>query len=310
MIDVSYSISEQLKKNIAAIEQLRHLILITPLSFPAEYKIRWEKNISRIHGSLNLSGIRVTDNEVIHVLSSTPRKSTRLEHDVICYKQALDTLLYEWRSSPEPVTVKAISNIYESATGRKIKRNLDDIATLLQYLTVHPEHPVILSGVALIRLLVKTPIPGDDGRGARLICLLFLYKYGFDLRGFLSLEEQWIADRGGYNDAVKQAAKSNQLTLWLEYYAQTVLLQLKKIEHTVRTTHFSVKAMKKYLDINQRQKNILGMLDMPGAVATNKMVQKRFDVSQITASRDLAKLESMGLVLSLGRGRSVRYARM
>ncbi len=43
---------------------------------------------------------------------------------------------------------------------------------------------------------------------------------------------------------------------------------------------------------------------------TNKKVQKLFKVSQITASRDLAKLASVGLLFTHGKGRSVYYTKV
>ena len=52
-----------------------------------------------------------------------------------------------------------------------------------------------------------------------------------------------------------------------------------------------------FWDLNERQKVILGILDQPGVSITNKTVQKRFKISQITASRDLSKLAILGLLL-------------
>jgi Fic family protein len=53
----------------------------------------------------------------------------------------------------------------------------------------------------------------------------------------------------------------------------------------------------------------MAIVDRPGTRITNKMVQKHFKVSQITASRELAKLATLGLIISIGKGRSIYYTK-
>lgn len=65
-----------------------------------------------------------------------------------------------------------------------------------------------------------------------------------------------------------------------------------------------------FFELNDRQKSILNMLDQPTASITNRLTQKAYKVSQITASRDLAKLTTLGFLFSHGKGRSVYYTRV
>jgi len=62
--------------------------------------------------------------------------------------------------------------------------------------------------------------------------------------------------------------------------------------------------------LNGRQQSILSVLENPGEKITNKDVQKKFGVSQITASRDLSHLTTLGLLLAHGKGRSVYYTKV
>lgn len=61
--------------------------------------------------------------------------------------------------------------------------------------------------------------------------------------------------------------------------------------------------------LNDRQKKILDIMENPELKITNKIVQKQFGISQITASRDLAKMVNLGVLLPHGKGRSVFYTK-
>ncbi len=65
-----------------------------------------------------------------------------------------------------------------------------------------------------------------------------------------------------------------------------------------------------YFELNDRQTSILNMLDLPQGSITNRKIQKAYKVSQITASRDLAKLTTLGFLFSHGKGRSVYYTKV
>ena len=65
-----------------------------------------------------------------------------------------------------------------------------------------------------------------------------------------------------------------------------------------------------FWEITTRQKEIMMYLENPTASVTNKTVQKLFNISQITASRDLARLANLGLLLAHGKGRSVYYTKV
>jgi predicted HTH transcriptional regulator len=61
--------------------------------------------------------------------------------------------------------------------------------------------------------------------------------------------------------------------------------------------------------LSLRQKQILSLAEPPNTLVSNKLVQDTFRISQITASRDLAKLASLGLLIPHGHGRSTSYSK-
>lgn len=170
--------------------------------------------------------------------------------------------------------------------------------------------PVIQAAIIHIALIDLNGFSQGNGRTSRLAIYLFLYKFGYDFKGFLCLDEYFKRDLIGYRENIEAATQRNNLTLWLEYFAKGVASQLDKALGDILTEKYSTDIQKNFFELNDRQKEILSILAEPNVVISNKKVQKMFKVSQITASRDLAKLATLGLLFTYGKGRSVYYAKI
>ncbi len=308
MISLSYNLSPALKERLEKIESMRREILLTPLSPKIELQIRWKAMIDRIHSSLILSGHSLTKPQIIKVLTSpiAPKK----ENDVLNYKKALDYINQYWLVSHKTVLVKDVLMLYDIFCKGRLRVPLSRIQELLDYLQAQKEHPAIEAGIANLGIVRIRPFTDGNGRLARLLALLFLYKEGFDIKGFSVFEKTWAQDRETFRQASQIALNSASITLWLEFFAQTLLAQLRDLLDEIKASSLDTGLPSSFWEISDRQKRILSSLDEPGAVATNKKIQKQFEISQITASRDLSKLASLGLIFSHGKGRSVYYTKV
>jgi Fic family protein len=192
-----------------------------------------------------------------------------------------------------------------------IEKNLHE---LLKYLDAKQEHPAIQSAIIHMQLLVRppdlTPEWEDNGLFARMAAYLFLAKYGYDIRGYMYPERVWLAVPATYFHLQEEYRKSGNLTMWLEYIAESLVNNLTAIARDIETSASHIEYPPSFWDINDRQKEILTSLDNPGMKVTNRMVQKKYRLSQITASRDLTKLSSLGLLYPHGKGRSVYYTKI
>jgi Fic family protein len=99
------------------------------------------------------------------------------------------------------------------------------------------------------------------------------------------------------------------VTPWLEFVVEGTEYQLNKILKQISSREYEATQEKQLLDLNERQKNILSFLDQPSSKINNKTVQKMFKISAITAARDLAKLTRLGLLFTVGKGRSTYYTK-
>lgn len=138
---------------------------------------------------------------------------------------------------------------------------------------------------------------------------IFLYQSGMDCRGLLVLERPWSQERKLFNGYYMTALAKPNVTGWLEYFVKTVCGQLEEVYQSFIQSQTKVEE-EKIGKLNERQKVIMTLLDDPQAIITNRTVQKIFHISAITASRDLAHLTMLGLLIQQGKGRSVRYTRI
>ena len=318
MINFSYTLSPLLREHIAAIETLRTKIALAPLSPKTELKLKFEAMVARIYWSLSLSGNPLTKNDIEDLMIKTfplfsiDEKAKKLSPDekmVIRYKKAHDTITHEWLVNSQPVRIGTVMELAGTIETRQIRNEQVDISLILDYLHKSTDHPVVQAAIVQMQLVCLRPFQDGNGRLSRLLALLYLYKNGYDFRGMLVLEEYWRKDLASLDLIKDNVLKSNSLNMWLEYFASGMVVQLEKTVQRLNSLAFHIEK-NGHWELTDRQRNIVSVLEFPHATITNKKVQKHFKVSQITASRDLAKLLSLGLVVSHGKGRSTYYTRV
>ena len=315
---MSYNLSGNLKKSILDAEILRQKILLASIPPKVELRMRWEATLQKVYWALSLAENPISKPNMIKLLAyPQKRKLTNFEKDIINYKNTLDFIKEEWLASPRAVTPEDIFNLYNLACrpvfGPSIasfRSKKKDLKRFLEYLQTGKEHPLVQVGISQIQIIKISPFRNGNARVARLFSHLLLSKYGFDSRGLLVLEEYYRSDLTGLKEAIESVDKDKNLTFWLEYFTKGITLQLRKALAEINSPELKTDLAASFWRLNEKQKQILEHLDNPEQKITNKEVQKRFAVSQITASRYLAKLTILGLIFSHGKGRSTFYTKV
>lgn len=312
---VLYNISPQIKNNLKVVDLVRTKIHLSPLSLDEELKHKWEALINRVWWSLNLAEVPISKDLVTKVISSPPNKKlSNPEKDILNYKEALDYIKYTWLGSKQKITYKEVKYLYDIAAKPTLgsseitfKTKKQQIERFLEYLDTENEHPVLQSGIAYIQTYMLSSYTSGLGRLARLMAYLFLYKHGYDFRGLMVFEEFMRKDLVGLRTARETVEKYNTLTPWLEYWVFAIGRQAEVALNDIVTPRTNKK--NSYLKLNSRHREIVKILDNPETRITNRDLQSKFKVSQITASRDLAKLSNLGFLARRGNGRSYYYVR-
>lgn len=308
----SYNLSTRLKEHLNTIENLRREILLTPLPPKKQLQLRWQAMIDSIYYSLSLSGNTLEKSEIVKLLTTRRKRNLKKqEQEVIKYKNALDYIKQNWLVSRNPVTPNTVINLYEIACFGKLKAAITELKYLLDYVRAEKENPIIQAGVVNIEIMKMRPFTDGNRRIARLLATLFLYKYGYDFEGLLVFEKSWSENPEQFSENYQIAVHATTITLWLEYFARSCEVALSQVLKNFTLPPQELTGLPpSFWELNDRQKSILTKLEEPASNIANKKVQKTFRVSQITASRDLSKLKTLGLVNSYGKGRSVYYTKI
>lgn len=316
MIAISYTISPYLRRYLDTVETLRRQIILRPLTPRRELELHFETTVQRIHYGLALTDKpllpttikTILANQIVFAMQKNPARDPE-QKAVLNYKAGLDYIKREWLLNSETVTDKHFQELYACLNNQPMPIQPQQLKEIVTYLQSSADNAIIQSAIA--KLLFRSIFPPEsEGETFSTLCAyLFLYKGGQDVRGLVLLEQPWNQERkvflGQYHTVI---AKEN-VTNWLEYYVKTMANELERIyqemDQNPSATH-----QESIGKLNERQKTIMTLLDDPKTVITNRTVQKIFHISQITASRDLAKLANLGLLFTQGKGRSVRYTRI
>jgi len=312
VLNISYNLSWRLKDTLSKIENLRVRIALAPISPKTKLKLRWEAMLNRIYYSLRLSGNPLERTDVIRLLGkSNLKKIQKSEPEVIRYKRALDYLLENWLGENKKVSSEDLITLHRIIGSGKLSTKRQELQNLLDYLQTRQENPIIQSAIINIELSKMHAFTDKNESFSLLAPYLFLYKAGFDFRRLVAVETEFWQDHNFYKQNYNLAINASTLTFWLEYFAKSILTQLEKIYQSITKPTYVLKEMpESFFELNDRQKSILNMLDKPDGSITNRLIQKAYKVSQVTASRDLAKLTTLGFLFSHGKGRSVFYTKI
>ena len=169
--------------------------------------------------------------------------------------------------------------------------------------------PILIAGVAQFQFVHIHPFVDGNGRTARLLSTLILYKTGYDFKKLFTISEYYDKDRPKYYQAI-QSVRNNKMdmTNWLEYFVQGLRSQMIDIrdsgENIVRAE--SVFAKLKDYDFNDRHEKIIRYL-MLNETIDNERCQKICGSIKRTATRDLTVLVEKEILTRRGEKKGTNY---
>lgn len=318
MINLPYNLSENLAQTLKESDRVKNEILTTPLAPNIELRHRWETTIEKIYWGLTLADNPLSKKEMAKLLNGQVlKKMSDHQKEVFGYAKTINYIRNHWTASKNNLTAKDILNIYDlsckeafGSTTAYFKSKQKEVEEILNYIESGKDHPIIKAGLLQIEIIKLSPFENGTGRTARLLSQLILSKYGYDVRGLLCIEDYYRNDLVALKTASFSVERYKSATIWLEYFSEGVLESLKKTQDKLSNNKTTNVTSNSFWKLNDRLQKIIDLMENPNIKITNKEVQKRFNVSQITASRDLAKLASLGILLSHGKGRSVSYSKI
>jgi Fic family protein len=161
-----------------------------------------------------------------------------------------------------------------------------------------------VAGIAQFQLVHIHPFVDGNGRSARLLSTLCLYRTGYDFKRLFTISEYYDRDRPAYYKALQSVRERGMhMTGWLEYFTEGLGAQMRDVqmtaEHVMRKDVVLARARKNGL--KERPVTILGYLLTAGK-ATVAECEEELKTNRRTLQRDLKLLVEKGLVREIGTG--------
>jgi Fic family protein len=165
--------------------------------------------------------------------------------------------------------------------------------------------PVLSSAIVHYQFEAIHPFADGNGRTGRALALWELYRRGFDTHHIFSVDEYYWEGRPRYYAALQAVRQQGEdLTSWLEYTAEGLLLTLERAWQRIQ--HLSARAKGKKLVLRPKQEQLLRLLRENGSLSP-KEIWDEVGVSRQGAMDLLRPLMEAGLVKRVGTRKSGRY---
>lgn len=348
MFEPKYNITSTILSRIAEIAEIKAAVersRVLPLN---EAQLRRQAILRMAHTSTSIEGNKLAQFEVGKVLEGkTVRASQKDILEVENYYHALK-LLDEMAKKNGEITTEEVLKLHNRVIGGLVEKSktgkfrpadvyvLDDLGdgqemvrfkappasqvkemvdTLLRWLKESKKqdvHSIIRVGILHLQFVTIHPFTDGNGRVARLLTQLQLYRDGWDFRKILVLEDYYNKDRMSYYNAENRAQgktyqKDMDFTNWLEYFTTGFLVETRKVLEQIQSIGFgkvSKKSEQIFLDRDQIQ--IMDFLTTTGRITSDDVVDI-LKVAKRTSQLKLKILLEKGLLQLNGKGPSSYY---
>ena len=174
-------------------------------------------------------------------------------------------------------------------------------------------HPAIAAAWIHIATAAIHPFRDGNGRTARVLSSLAMYRGGFRRREFTSLEEWWGRHQQDYYAAFlclgREFRRDADVTQFIEAHVQAQLSQVRALDLRERVLRRIFTAMLELLDVAGFEHRVSNALwdAFFGSTVTAGYYRSVADVSPATATNDLVRATAAGLLNAQGERRGRRY---
>lgn len=334
-----FTISNRILNNISQCEVAKAIIENSPLVPSWERKFQTQAIVRSVHHSTALEGNELTIDETERIIDGEKVDTYRLRDvtEIINYRNVIGFIS---ANNETGLTMGLLLEMHK-ILGRKIlpdkylgrlrdrnamiinDKDLDvvfdppkynelegELEALVEWDNVEGKdtHPLLRAGVIHYEVVRIHPFADLNGRTARSMATWSLYRDGYDIKSFFSLEEHYDQDPKGYYDALDSANKGD-LSEWLTYFTNGVMVELNKIKEKVwdLSKDRRLRMRVGQIALNERQLTIINTLEAEGEI-TNPDFDELFPkISDDTILRDLKDLMEKGIVVKKGRTKGAKY---
>lgn len=294
--------------------------------------------IQSTEASNKIEGIYTSDERLKALVKGTTRPKTRNEREIAGYRDVLNTIhenhdyippkpsiilqlhrdLYKFEGSDIGGNYKSSDNIIEEedSLGNKFVRfkpvaawqtpeAVDCLCEAFEEALEEKQiDPLILIPMFVLDFLCIHPFNDGNGRMSRLLTLLLLYRAGYIVGKYISIEKLIEKTKESYYEALQQSSlrwheDENDYEPFVKYMLSVVVAAYR--DFSARVALLTVEGRSKPDRIRELIKGTWG------SITKSEILERCPDISQITVQRTLAELVENGQVIKIGGGRYTKY---
>lgn len=287
-----------------------------------------------------IEGIIITDQRLKYIMTNKTEPLDRSEGEIAGYRDVLNTIHASYEAIPinHNIILQLHRDLYQyvAADGGKWKNDDNVINECLpngekrvrfiplsafetpsamnQLCTEYRERakqrdvePLILIAVFILDFLAVHPFNDGNGRMARLLTLLTLYHFGYEVGSYISLEKIIEESKESYYETLQKSSIGwheyrNDLIPWINYLLGTIIKAYKVLESRVEVVQTG--KGHKSSRVEEYIENKLGFF-------TKEDIRNACpDVSESTINRILNKLKDDKKIIPTGKGRSAKWKKL
>lgn len=341
-----YTMTDAIEQDLCRIELLRER-LDNRGALPRRWigRLRRDLEAESTAASTIMEGVCVTVEEVRRLLAGDPPPGVS-ETDaalVLGYREAMSYVLRRADEDSFTWHVELVKAIQDRAMGgrfdlgagrfRSIQVHLSDVRSGDVVYTPPPSEDVpdlvermantirdardepvpVVAALAHVMLAGIHPFKDGNGRAARILAALVMFRGGYRAPEFTSLEEWWGAHRADYYQAFHclgaEWSPSADVTPFIGAHVSAQRTQADALSlrlATEREIWSAIEDVVADLGLELRVANAVWEC-FSGRLVTNRYYRGIADVGKVTAASDLGRLTSAGLLQTRGAGRVTAY---
>jgi len=348
MYTPKFSINNKILKNIGVIEACKEIIDHAPLLPYYEKAFQTDAMVRSVHHGTHIEGNEldmdqaekvimgqevvarqrdiqevINYRKVIEFIDSLGQKAesiNRIDDEFIkkLHKMTVEKLLPPEKCGVYRNTQVVVKN---SLTGEvtfkpplaiAVPAQIKDLIEFINKADIDEVHPVLKSGIVHYELARIHPFVDGNGRVARTLSTFILFKEGYDIRKFFSLEEYFDHDAARYYEGLQSVGKNNgDLTQWLAYFTEGLAIELNKIKEKIEKISIDVKLKERLggspILLSSRQLKIIEYIQGAGFLQ-NQAFKTLFPmVSEDTVLNELKGLLKANIVRKSGSTKGAKY---
>ncbi len=203
------------------------------------------------------------------------------------------------------VNSKTGETVYTPPPAYEIQHMMQELVDYINH--IGDVHPVFVSGIAQFQLVHIHPFLDGNGRSARLLSTLCLYRKGYDFKRLFTISEYYDRNRSDYYKAIQSVRENDMdMTGWLEYFTHALSEQMQEIKTKGEVVIRSDVLEKRY-NLSARQTKAVQHMLQHGELTIKEYAKICADTPRRSLQRDLKNLVDKGLVRTEGATNQLIY---